>query len=119
MSSSIIAGINNVNPDSAGILISLVDHYYLNTTLINELIFKFKAESNKVIVSRYSDNKIGPPVIFPKSYYPMLKELKGDKGAGVIINTLLKNDPNKIQLIDFPNGHLDLDTPEDLNNLNL
>ena len=117
MGTSISCGVAKTREHADGLLISLVDQYQTTTALINNLISAFRKESNKLIISRYGNGILGPPAIFPPRLYDELSDLDGDRGAGKIIKSELSNNPERVIVIDFENGHLDIDTPEDLLNL--
>lgn len=58
----------------------------------------------------WAENAPTPPAIFPRSWFPHLTALTGDRGAG----TLLRDIPAKARL-SLPAGRLrDIDRPEDL-----
>lgn len=58
--------------------------------------------------------KAGVPVLFSKTYFPKLSILPDDKGAKKIIEGALDD----TQLLPFPEGTFDIDTPEDVSKLN-
>lgn len=51
---------------------------------------------------------LGIPALFPAGWYPQLQRLRGDHGAG----RALRADPT-VQVIDWPDGALDIDTEAD------
>lgn len=51
---------------------------------------------------------LGVPAIFPSSYYPALLSLSGDRGAAKLLKA------GAVTRVPWPDGAVDLDTPEDL-----
>jgi len=117
MASSISIGVQYLNNNIEGVLVSLVDQYMLTSELIDLLIKKYRINPNKLIASKYGNGVYGPPAIFPNRLFNDLKSLEGDRGAGKIIQNELLNHPEQLIIVDFEKGHLDIDTPEDLLNL--
>ena len=73
--------------DPDGVLILLGDMPDITTKHINRMIGEFIDNSLKKIVRACSQNMIpGNPVLFPKSFFDLLLKLKGDNGAGKILN---------------------------------
>lgn len=83
-----------------------VDMPFVSPKLINEMITKATENPDSQIVACSYENQIGIPVLFKRSLFNDLLELKGDEGAKKIV---LKN-KEKTSLIDFPEGKFDLDT---------
>ena len=48
------------------------------------------------------------PAVFPRAYFPRLRELHGDQGAGALLATT-----PYVELVDWPEGELDIDTAAD------
>ena len=117
MGSSICLGVEKLNDDVDAVLVSLVDQFYMTSTVINLLIDEFNNNPDKLIVSQYSNGIYGPPAIFPRRLFDDLKVLEGDRGAGKSIKSELSNNPDQVIVVNFEKGHLDIDTPEDLLNL--
>ncbi|MGH9617743.1 MAG: hypothetical protein ACRD28_13465, partial [Acidobacteriaceae bacterium] len=69
-------------------------------------------DQESIAASRYA-GRGGVPAIFPRATFPALLELIGDQGA----RAMLQNSGVAIQLVEFPHGELDIDSPEDLRGL--
>jgi molybdenum cofactor cytidylyltransferase len=67
----------------------------------------------EIVASEYAGGA-GVPAIFPRGMFAELYALGGDKGA----RALLKEDGRVVVRVDFPDGEVDVDTPEDLTALN-
>ena len=117
---SICCGIEEAiksNVDS--VMILLADMPFIRPNVIDRLIDR-KALANKEqqpydYVSYKIDSVLYPPVLFNKSMFPLLLDLKGDIGA----RQLLKGHNVKGIHLDWPNviTFADVDTIEDFRNL--
>ncbi|MDG1040888.1 MAG: nucleotidyltransferase family protein, partial [Polaribacter sp.] len=111
MGNSISFGIQQLLEKDAnidGILISLIDQPLLTTEYFNKIIESFQINKKQIIVSQSENGWLGAPVLFDKTYFDELINLKGDEGAKLIIS---KN-KNKIHLILAETILQDIDTPE-------
>lgn len=107
IASSIRAGIEAARSDEAAI-ITPCDLPLLTATHLDEIIGHFK-NGRDLIASRW-DEVCGPPALFAPRFYAELQNLKGDAGARV----LLQKHAVFLQSVAFPQGHFDLDTPDDV-----
>jgi molybdenum cofactor cytidylyltransferase len=112
MGTSIRLGVEKLAEKSDLILILLSDQPYISKVLLQNMMQIF-ASSQKPIVSCVYNNTLGVPILFDKSVFPDLLKLNGDKGAKSFLNFY----EGKISTIDFPEGIVDIDTKEDLENL--
>jgi len=115
MASSIRCGINTLTatyPTTEGAILMLCDQPYVTPALLNDLITAHTTTSKAIAASRYGD-VLGVPALFHKSAFPELLQLKGDVGARVIIN----QHHNDVAIVPFPKGNVDIDTPEDYEQL--
>lgn len=90
------------------VIILVCDQPLLESQNIQNLISAFEESRKPVIASRYSGMP-GVPALFDKSYFDKLLTLPDDQGAKKII---LQNRTDVLE-VDFPEGEIDLDTPED------
>lgn len=97
--------------DADGIIFFVADQPFLKVDTIKKLIFEFNNEPDKIIIPM-CDGKNRNPVIFPKSVFRDLLNLKGDLGGRDVI----KAHPELVKFIrvDDVAQFLDIDTPEDL-----
>ena len=63
-----------------------------------------------IAASRF-DDILGAPAIFDRSRWPQLAQLEGDQGAGRLLRT------DDVIAIDWPDGAVDVDTPDDVRSL--
>lgn len=88
LSSSIVKGLDTVeNMNFDAVLIMLGDQPNVDSNDLNRLIISFENHPTKISASKY-DKTIGVPAIFPKSYFKSLQQLKGDKGAKTVLNSI-------------------------------
>jgi molybdenum cofactor cytidylyltransferase len=95
----------------SSIVILVCDQPLLSAKVILDLVEKHETSGKNIIASHYA-NTLGVPVYFSSKFFPALLALKDDQGAKKVI---LEN-PEEVDSIEFPQGEIDLDTPEDYNN---
>ncbi len=117
LSSSIVSAINNIEnseEDPDALLIMLADQPKVDSNYINKLISLFKNNQDTIIASAYGEVN-GVPAIFPKKYFGILSNLKGDKGAKKLLNERLEGvmscTPKSAEIL------IDIDSPEDYHSL--
>lgn len=114
MGTSIRIGVEKIAPKSDAILILLSDQPLISQVLLQNMMQIF-ATSNFPIVACDYGTQIGVPMLFDKSIFPELLRLYGDVGA----KSFLKHYPEKIAKINFKQGLLDIDTPEDIEKMRI
>lgn len=116
MASSIRAGIRilaSCVPDSPGATILNCDQPRLSTEHLRKLFEKFEANSTRAIVASGYNGIRGVPAVFPRTMFPRLLALHGDRGARAILA-----DPEcEIAEVPFAGGEADIDLPADLDHL--
>lgn len=112
MGSTIAYGMDNLPPDTDAVLLLLCDQPFVSTDLLNDLVSKWQQHPAHIVASAYSDS-YGPPAVFGKDFFAGLAALKGQQGA----KKLMQQHTEKLLLVDFPEGLLDIDTPADLSRL--
>lgn len=108
LSSSIRFGLAGIPSKSDGVLLMLCDQPHVTTSLLDSMIDK-SSEGSAVVACTYEDS-IGVPALFSRVLFPELRQLSGDVGAKVV----LQNHASEITTIPFPEGNIDIDTPQDL-----
>jgi molybdenum cofactor cytidylyltransferase len=112
MGTSIAHGLRTlltVRPETEAVLILVCDQPALDAALVTDFITQAAIAPSAILVADYGCDR-GPPVLFPRRDFPALLALTGDTGARAV----LRHHPDRVRLIAFPGGALDLDTPEDL-----
>jgi molybdenum cofactor cytidylyltransferase len=112
MGTSIRLGVEELAQKSDLILILLSDQPFISKVLLQNMLHTY-ANSQNPIVACFYNNTLGVPILFHESVFPELLKLEGDKGAKTFLNLY----HNKISMIDFPKGIIDIDTTEDVEKL--
>lgn len=110
MGGSLKAGLNHLLTIDAAIdaaIIIVCDQPYISEDHLNVLIDRYLLTQKKIIASYYSDSP-GVPALFDKNIFPVLLNMPDDQGAKKVITL----HPEDAELINFPNGEIDLDTPD-------
>ena len=89
------------------VVVMVCDQPYLTSEKLQQLIHQYKATKAAIIATAYNGIK-GVPALFDNSLFSKLITLNKDEGARKII----KNFKGTVATIDFPEGVIDLDTPE-------
>jgi molybdenum cofactor cytidylyltransferase len=110
MGSSIKLGLLSlIEPDKSlnAVLYLVADQPYVHSLHLDTLIKTFH-ETGKICASNYA-NSPGVPVLFPGKYFNQILTLSNEHGAKKIIMDNLDD----VALIEFPQGAIDIDTPDD------
>ena len=115
IASSIRHGIKTllrINPFAEGAVMMLCDQPYVTSTLLSNLMMTYR-EKGKLIVACNYGSTFGPPVLFHKTMFPELLQLRGDVGA----KDLISQHANDVEFVSFPEGNIDIDTEADYQKL--
>lgn len=115
MGNSISCGIKKlieIDENLDGVVLCVCDQPFVTAQMINNLVNIFREGKHKIVASTYGET-IGVPAFFDKSLFAELADLQGKSGAKKIIEKF-KSD---IFVLNFPEGAIDVDTPEDLQKL--
>jgi CTP:molybdopterin cytidylyltransferase MocA len=110
---SIHAGLKTLDvvaKSARGVLILSCDQPRLTAAHLRALIETFMAQNQPAIVASAYAGIHGVPAVFPRSVFPGLLALKGDKGA----RALLVKPPCPVIALVFEGGEVDIDQPGDL-----
>jgi CTP:molybdopterin cytidylyltransferase MocA len=113
IASSIHAGVNSldeVGSSVSGVLILSCDQPRLTTAHLRALTESFTAQGEPSIVASEYVGVHGIPAVFPRSAFPDLLALSGDRGA----RALLVKPPCPLIAVPFEGGEVDIDQPADL-----
>ena len=112
MGSSLKAGLSHafsINPRTEAIIVMVCDQPLLQSSHIKSLIEKYRKTNALIVASVYS-NTTGVPALFDQKIFGKILELDDEQGAKKIIQQ------HEVETINFPEGAIDLDTPEEYNN---
>jgi molybdenum cofactor cytidylyltransferase len=109
--SSLQVAVRNLRPDSDcdGMLMHLVDHPYIDASLVDRMIRQFY-ESKKDIVVPRCRGKRGHPVLFSRRLFGELLDAPMDQGAKAVVNA--HSDATLEMETDEEGITVDIDTPE-------
>ena len=109
--SSLQVAVRNLlsDPDCEGMLVHLVDHPYIDASLVDRMIRQFY-ESKKDIVVPRCRGKRGHPVLFSRRLFGELLDAPMDQGAKAVVNA--HGDATLEIETDDEGITVDIDTPE-------
>jgi len=113
LASSIRAGVARLPSSCDGVMLILADQACVTAEDLRRLAGAWRREPLSVAAARYGAT-IGVPAIFPRHLFSELSELKGDTGA----RSLLRRHTDRLLRIPMASAAFDLDTPDDLLQLN-
>jgi len=109
LASSIRAGIARLPPTCGGVLLLLADQAAVSADDLRRLVGTWRKQPQCIAAARDAGIS-GTPAIFPRSVFRELAELRGDRGARV----LLQRNRDRVVRVPMPSAAVDVDTPEDL-----
>jgi len=109
IASSIRAGVARLPAACRAVMLLLADQAAVTADDLRRLAGSWRKQPQHIAAAVY-DGACGVPVIFPRSSFRALSELRGDTGA----RALLRRDPDRIVRVPMPSAAIDVDTPEDL-----
>ena len=115
MATSISAALVDLPVSISAVIIVVCDQPYLSVSLLRTITKTYKNNDAGIVASRYSNGVLGVPALFSKDYFSNLSSLQGDKGA----RNILRDNKDTIQVVNFPDGSIDVDTQETATELKL
>lgn len=109
IASSIRVGLKHAPSSADGVLIALADQAAVTTEDLRRLAGAWRRNPAGIAVAQYGGN-VGVPAIFPRWCFRELNELRGDRGAQM----LLQRHADRLVRLPMPSAELDIDRPEDL-----
>jgi molybdenum cofactor cytidylyltransferase len=110
MASSLRAGVAAAaeDPTVEAVLLLTCDQPKLDGGIVRRMLDAFDGTPASMAACEYSGT-LGVPALFGRSLFPDLAALHGDRGA----RQLLRRHEGEVARVDWPDGALDIDTPED------
>ncbi|MDX2305372.1 MAG: nucleotidyltransferase family protein [Microscillaceae bacterium] len=111
MGTSLKAGIQAItqqNPDLKAVLVLLCDQPYVSDTLLKKIIEIYQNSNSPIVACEY-EGIPGVPALFDQSIFQDLMNTPPDIGA----RKILQKYKDRTQMVLFPEGKIDIDTPED------
>jgi molybdenum cofactor cytidylyltransferase len=109
IASSIREGLKHAPSTADGVLIALADQVAVTTEDLRRLAGAWRRNPVAIAAAQYAGN-VGVPAIFPRWCFRELNELRGDRGAQM----LLQRHTDRLVRLAMPSAELDIDRPEDL-----
>lgn len=97
------------DPDCDGMLVHLVDHPYIDASLVDRMIRQFYESKKNIVVPRCR-GKRGHPVLFSRRLFSELLDAPMDQGAKAVVNA--HGDATLEIETDDEGIAVDIDTPE-------
>lgn len=94
------------------VVLMLCDQPFVTAAVINNLVTAFRSNGKGIIASEYGGT-LGAPAIFGRKYFAALAALRGTAGAKQFIAAHASD----VMRVPFPQGTMDIDTPEDYRQL--
>ena len=111
MGSSIRAGIAALlaaDADSTAAILLLCDQPFVTSNFLQKLISERRATGRAIVASQYGGS-FGPPALFDRELFAELARLEDATGAKQLIAARFA----EAHFVPFPQGEIDVDTPED------
>ena len=112
ISSSVRVGIEalvTANPKTVAVVLMLCDQPFVTREIIARLVAAHRETGRSIVASGYGGS-YGVPALFGKAHFAELATLEGAAGAKQVIQKHLP----EVHLLSFPEGEIDIDTPDDL-----
>lgn len=112
MGSSMRSGVETalqISPPPEAILLMVCDQVRLNAEVLRQLLRLYGLAEYPITAARYG-GRLGVPAVFSSTFFPDLLDASGDLGA----RNILEREAERVGAVDFLEGELDLDTPDDL-----
>lgn len=109
MASSIRVGVSQAPSSADGVMLLLADQAAVSTEDLRRLAGAWRRNPSSIAAAQYAGG-VGVPAIFPRWCFRELNELRGDRGAQL----LLQRHTDRLVRLPMPSAELDIDTPEDL-----
>jgi molybdenum cofactor cytidylyltransferase len=110
LAGSVRLGVERAEEEGAdAVLLLLADQPWLDSEVIGRFLVRANGQTDLIVAARYAD-VLGAPMMFGSDWFAQLKKLEGDEGA----RSLVPQDAARVEIIDWSEGAIDVDTPEDL-----
>jgi CTP:molybdopterin cytidylyltransferase MocA len=109
LSSSLVAGIDALPRSACAALVFLADQVALGPVDLELLAAAWRSAPTRIVAS-LADGVLGPPAVFPRRVFPLLRRLRGDQGA----RDILRDPARDVVGVELPNAAIDVDQRGDL-----
>jgi molybdenum cofactor cytidylyltransferase len=115
MSTSIRSGIlalANYSESVHAAVITVCDQPFISAEIINSLVSAYHSTGKSIVASQYAET-LGVPALFSSKFFAELANMNESIGA----KHLLRKYRDQVFAFPFPQGKIDIDTPQDYENL--
>lgn len=115
MGSSLKAGLKKIlenKPETEAVVVTVCDQPHISGSHLKALLNKYHESQARVVASKYNDT-LGVPALFDQRLFEELLQVADSQGAKAVI----QKQTNYVEFVDWPEGSIDIDTPEDLRKL--
>lgn len=115
MASSIQVGLQaalELAPELKGVMLMVCDQPFVTAHLLRKMKTEWLNSGRGIVACSYAGT-MGTPALFAREYFQDIQALEGQEGAKKVLFAYRPS----ISLIPFPLGQVDIDTPEDYQNL--
>jgi molybdenum cofactor cytidylyltransferase len=106
-------GVHHIQENSVmGVIVMVCDQPFLSSAHLKKMIALFDDAQKMIIASAYHQT-LGVPALFPRIWFMDLLSIADDAGAKKVI----QQNPDRIIPVDFPEGVIDIDSPDDITQL--
>ena len=109
MGSTLACGMSHLPSDVEAVLVLLCDQPLVTPAFLEKLLARWHESTHPIVASAYAGT-FGPPAVFSRELFGELAALQGQQGA----KRVMQLHDAEMELVDFPEGAFDVDTPEDL-----
>ncbi len=109
IASSIREGLAHAPAATDGVLFALADQVAVTTEDLRRLAGVWRRSPASIAAAQYAGS-VGVPAIFPRWCFRELNELRGDRGAQLLLNRHV----DRLIRLPMPAAEVDIDRPEDL-----
>lgn len=113
LGTSIRCGLRKCVDSIDAVALLTCDQPRVDGTIVTRLVAAYRKEGKPIVASSYA-NTLGVPALFDRSCFDALLSLPDDAGAKSLIEGRLDD----VGSVPFPEGAVDIDTPEDFQRLN-
>ena len=107
--SSLVTALEQIPEQTEAIILCLVDHPFLTSELVNEIIRKFRETESPVIIPVYNKER-GHPTLFSRALFNELIDAPHDQGARYVIYS---NEDKVLEVKTSEKGtRIGIDTPQ-------
>lgn len=109
VASSIRSGLAQMPATADGVLLMFADQAAVSSEDLKRLAGAWRRDTNSIVAAQYA-GALGMPALFPRWCFRELQELRGDRGAQL----LLSRHAERVMRLPMPSAEVDIDSPEDL-----